>query len=447
MIKSHLEDFTNYVSYDVFAHFYDFVYVIYPRIKHWAVCTKDFLYRFIRVSTLFIYNGYYDEGIFSVLNDFDEVLQDNSLEKIYFLHDVFEPKEFHFKIFCMNFWPFYITIPDERKEDEYPNQIKQLGSLLLDAALMLNIDPFLFEFAMGYSNRRLPPSLADFKISIHDTFAIPWCIAKTLNKGFIQTSDRLLKDDDLLIYFDIFKVANPEWMFECFKNPDQIFSLRQIPMHEKTCQVINMRESMLLQRQNDVYISKKFVVFEVDPILLEEEKVNNFSQLMKRTQELYFIKNYILFKERYYDPLINIWNNCTETERLTFINIINHIFPSSNVITTLTHLWVQFYWLEEDLYSYLYSFVTCFTTFDISRLQPINHPISKSNQIQNLGKLMDSLSALGKYRPLTEQCLQVYQTIYNIRQKVQQSNISHMDDCTILLKKQYEALLKRLYVG
>lgn len=443
MIKHHVLDFTNYVSYDVFAHFYDFIYVIYYHIKRWTVCTKDVLYRFIRVSTLLIFNGNYDEGVFSVLNDFDEVLQGAAIEKLCFVHNVFQPTETHFNIFCRNFWPFDITLPNEKKGDQYPTQIQQLGSLLIDATLLLNIDSFLFEFAMGYSNKRIPQSLDNFKISMHDTFAIPWHIAQTLNKECIQISDGLDGLENILIYFDTFKVANPEWMFECFERPYEIMTLRNTPMHDKTCQVINVRESVLLQKQNVNHISK-FVVFEVDPIL-HEEKVNNFYLLKKRTQELYFIENYTLFKERYYSPLINIWNNCTENEKLTFINIINHIFPSSHTITSLRDLWVQFYWLEEDLYSYMYSFVTCFTMFDINQLQPIN-PVNKSNQVQDLGELMSSFSALGKHKLLTEQCLKVYQTIYNIRQKLQQSNILLMDDCTTLLRKQYKVLFNKLYV-
>lgn len=440
--KNHVKDFVNYVSYDVFAHFYDFVYVIYTHSKHWTVCTKNILHRFIRISAFFIYNGYYTDGIFSLLNDFDEVLQDGLVEKTYFLHDVFQPQEFQFRTFCMNFWPFQITLSHEIDEDRYPMQLKQLGSLLIDAAFMLNIDPFIFEYAMGYSNRRLPPAAPG--ISIHDPFAIPWRIGKTLDKGYIQFPGKVEELGDTLIYFDTFGVGNPEWMFECFECPELVKTLQRTHIHDRNCQVINMRESVLLQGQDKAKVSK-FVVFDVDPVTITEN-VNNFALFKKRTQELYFLEYYTLFKDCYYNPLVNIWNKCSENDRLTFINIIKHIFPSTYVMKDLKDLWIQFYRLEEDLYSYLYSFVVCFTRINIDQL-PLMNPSPKSSQIKQLEKLKNDFTALGQFEQLRSQCLQVYRIIYDIQKKLQQHNFSEMDDCTILLRKQYNALFNKLLVS
>lgn len=441
IVTDHVRDFINYVSYDVFAHFYDFVYVIYSHIKHWTVCIRNTLYRFIRISAFFIYNGYYEDGIFSLLNDFDEVLQDGLIEKRYFLHDSFQPQEFQFKTFCMNFWPFEITLSYEINGDQYPMQMKQLGALLIDAAFMLNIDPFVFEYAMGYSNRRLPPIAPE--ISVHDPFAIPWRIAETLDKGYIQFPDKLEELGDTLIYFDTFGVGNPEWMFECFECPDLVKTLQHTYIHDRNCQVINMRKSVLLQGQDKTSVSK-FVVFNVDLVMLKES-VDNFSRFKQRTQELYFLEYYSLFKAYYYNPLVDIWNKCSENDRLTFINIVKHIFPSAYIMKDFKNLWIQFYRLDEDLYSYLYSFVVCFTRININQL-PLMNPSPKSSQIKHLEKLKNDFSALGKFKPLTKQCLQVYQIIYDIQKKLQQDNITEMDDCTMLLRKQYNALFKSLLV-
>jgi hypothetical protein len=441
IINNHIKDFTNYVSYDIFLHFYDFIYVKYNHLKHWSINIKAVLYRFIRVLALLIYNGYYTDGILSVLSDFDEILQN---KETYSSHDDddFKPTKLHFKIFCENFWPFDITIPN-LQEHKFSNQMDQLGSTLIDAAMMLKIDPILLDFAMGYSKKPTTTHLQ--KISIHDTFAIPWRIAQSLNKGFIKFDTNLKVSDDLLIYFNTYKVANPEWMVQCFRNPHLITNLKKLPIKEKSCEVIDMRRSILLQQTTEQNDLSKFIVFKVDPNL-HKENVNNFTLLAKRTHELYFIENYTLFKKYYYDPVIHIWVNCTKSEKQLFINIINHIFPSSNItITDLKDLWVHFYWLNEDLYLYLYSFVTCFTTLDITQLKLIN-PISKSNQIQTLEKLMDNLSVLGRYKPLTQQCLHVYQAIYNIKQKLKQYSILFMDDCTILFKKQYQVLFNKLYI-